>query len=119
MVFSMTVRELDKIDFLAVDDDGSVSLVVSDDLCWGDELEHLALLQEKVYRYLDCVESRECFERASEAAGRVIPPDAPVKIVIVAKFALPVEGGRLVEHLDREARRLGVPVFHEVFEGSG
>ena len=80
----MTVEDLDKVDFTAFDPKtGAVHLVVSDHLDWDEhEGEHLLRLQEKLYRYLDLIETGQLYSQLPKAAGR------KVIIEVVGKYPL-------------------------------
>jgi hypothetical protein len=59
----MTIEQLDKVDFLAKEEEGNrVVLYISDHLPWDAENEKLLLLQEKINRYLAFLESGEIYE---------------------------------------------------------
>ena len=67
----MSIEEVDKIDFISTDATrGEEELSISDHLDWSIPDEHLRLLQEKVYRYLDFVSSGELYRKRPEAKGR-------------------------------------------------
>lgn len=72
------------IDFLAIAHDGSIVLVLAAFLDDHEEMENLRLMQDKLHRYLDFIESGEVYERATEVAKRTVPPTTPVRIEIVA-----------------------------------
>ena len=56
----MAIEEGDTVDVIHRDrDTGDVILTIADQLDWSDQTRHLALLQTKVYRYLDFVEGGE------------------------------------------------------------
>ncbi len=68
----MTIEDTDKIDHINIEHaTGKVLLVISDHLPWDiDEGRHLELLQAKVYRYLDAIESGELHRRFPQTLGR-------------------------------------------------
>jgi len=67
----MTVEQTDSVDFVAMNHGvGDVLLVISDHLDWSDEHAHARLLQGKIYRYLDFVDSGELLEQFPDARCR-------------------------------------------------
>jgi hypothetical protein len=100
----MTIEELDKIDRVYRDPDtGHAVLVTTDHLPWDvDEGCHLELLQAKVYRQLDVIESGEIAERVPFARGR------PRAIAIYSLFELSQDGRNLVNHLTHDLAGMGV-----------
>jgi hypothetical protein len=74
----MSVEDLDVVDFVSLSPDGHCLLTVSDHLDWQSSVDHQTKLQNKLYRYLDFLESGELFERYSEARGR--------KLIIEVRF---------------------------------
>src|ERR1700741_4915121 len=86
----MSVEDLDKIDFTAFDPkSGVVYLIVSDHLDWGEQKgEHLLALQEKLYRYLDFIESGQIYVDLPKAIGQKII------IEVVGKYRLSDEARR-------------------------
>lgn len=64
----MTIEDQDTIDLVGIDRERRcVRLVVSDHLDWDDIDSHLSLLQAKIYRYADFVDSGELYEMRPEA----------------------------------------------------
>ena len=60
----MSVEQADTIDFISVSSDGKeVELTVSDHMDWSNVDRHIALLQSKIYRYLDFVASSELLQK--------------------------------------------------------
>jgi hypothetical protein len=78
----MSIDQLDKIDFLAIERDKErVVLIISDHLDWEqDEGEHLLLLQEKINAYLSFIEGGQMLEEKPDAKG------FPVVIQVYAKY---------------------------------
>lgn len=55
----MALEETDKLDGVAIDDEGRLVLLLTDAYGWDDEAEHLMLLQEKINSYATFVEGRQ------------------------------------------------------------
>ena len=69
----MTITDPTTIDIVATRPDADVvRLVITDHLDWTAELDHLAMLQEKVNTYLAFVETGELGRSHPEAAGRAV-----------------------------------------------
>jgi hypothetical protein len=67
-----------------------------------DEGRHLELLQAKVYRQLDVIESGEIAERVPFARGR------PFAILIYSLFELSQDGRNLVSNLTHYLAGMGI-----------
>lgn len=66
----MSIDQTDVVDFCSIDPAGrEVELTIADHLDWTDEESHLRLLQSKVYRYLDFIDSGEIYARYPKARG--------------------------------------------------
>ena len=76
----MSIEDTDVVDFVSVDASGDVELTISDHLDWEDTERHIELLQNKIHRYLDFIESGELHESNPAVAGK------RVVIRIRAKF---------------------------------
>lgn len=66
----MAVDNTDVIDFVSINQQGVVSLTISDHLEWDSENEHLLLLQDKINAYLVAIESGEIYESYLSAVGK-------------------------------------------------
>ncbi len=80
---SMTIEQLDKLDYYAVPPDKTeVRLVISDHLDWVefDEGDHLELLQHKINLYLDFIESGQWLKTKPDLEG------IPIVIEVSAKY---------------------------------
>lgn len=98
----MTVEDSDRVDFVAISRDGrDVLLVIADHLDWSAAEEHARLLQSKIYRYLDFVESGELWERFPEVRGR------QVTIQVRAKFPATDYASRFLAAISTAARESG------------
>lgn len=111
----MALDKTDTIDFLTIAHDGSISVVLAAYLDEREEMENLRLMQDKLHRYLDFIESGEVFEKATEVAKRVVPPTTPVRIEVVANRELqsPV-GPRFLEHVASAYRESGIGFEYRV-----
>ena len=100
----MTIEDLDKIDRVYRNpNSGHAVLVITDHLPWDvDEGRHLELLQAKVYRQLDVIESGEIAEKVPFVRGH------PFAIAIYSLFALSQDGRNLVDRLTRYPAGMGV-----------
>jgi hypothetical protein len=87
----MSVEDIDKIDFVAVDrKTGDVQLVISDHLDWDqNEGEHLFVLQDKLDAYLTFVESGQLYAKFPRTRGEKIV------IKVSGKYALSEEAKKL------------------------
>lgn len=67
----MAVQNTSEVDAIGIDNiTGNVTLAIFDSLDWGDEDEHLLLLQEKLNVYLSFIESGEVYSVYEQANGR-------------------------------------------------
>ncbi|MGD0565410.1 MAG: DUF6572 domain-containing protein [Roseiarcus sp.] len=115
----MAIDQQEKIDFVSTERaTGKVLLTISDHLPWivdeidplYDEGDHLYMLQNKVYRYLDFIESGELYERFPQTKG------LPVVINICSLHPLSENGRNLVNNLTRYLGGMGVEVRWELYE---
>jgi len=54
----LSLEEINKIDYVSYDPESKTTiLTISDQLDWNDEVSHLFLIQEKIKKYLDFIES--------------------------------------------------------------
>jgi glycerophosphoryl diester phosphodiesterase len=77
----MAVHEVNVIDIISINQEGTVVMTISDHLEWDDQNEHLLLLQDKINFYLGAVESGELLKKYPDAEGRNI------KLEIFFKYA--------------------------------
>lgn len=110
----MTIEEADKVDKIVVERaTGKALLAISDHLPWDvDEGRHLELLQAKVYRYLDGIESGELYRRVPETNGR------PFAIAVYSLFELSQDGRNLVNNLTRDLAGMGIELRWVHFDPS-
>jgi hypothetical protein len=90
----MSVEDLESIDFVSTDRTaGDVELTISDHLDWTIPEEHIRLLQAKIYRYLDFVDSGEILDRYPLARGKRLV------IRIIGRHLPPPLGWEFLEHV--------------------
>jgi len=91
----LTIEQTRTVDIIAVDHKSNDAwLVISDHLGWNiEEHEHLILLQDKVYAYLDFIESGEFIDKYPNAAS------SKIGINLVSKFPLSRAAETLVDKL--------------------
>jgi hypothetical protein len=108
----MTIEDTDKIDHISIEPaTGKTLLTISDHLPWDtDEGRHLELLQAKVYRQLDAIESGELNRRFPQTSGR------PVAIQIYSLFELSQDGRNLVDNLTPYLAGMGIELRWILFE---
>ncbi|MCH2157152.1 MAG: hypothetical protein MK096_00010 [Oleiphilaceae bacterium] len=59
----MTIEQEDKVDIIGVnEEEGYISLIISDHLEWDDKNEKLLLLQAKINSYLAYIETGQVYE---------------------------------------------------------
>lgn len=68
----MSIIQIDIIDIISNTPNGKVMLTISDHLPWDKKNEHLLLLQEKLNKYLQFIESGEIFESYPAAKNQKI-----------------------------------------------
>lgn len=111
----MPLSDPNTIDYLGLEKGGGAVIVtLLDDFDGADELRRLALLQAKINRYFDFIESGEVFVKVSQVAGRKVARGTPVRISILAKQQLGDEGERFVRHVTQVGRQTGVDIEFKV-----
>jgi hypothetical protein len=108
----MTIEDTVKIDRIILEHaSGKALLTISDHLPWDtDEGRHLELLQAKVYRQPDAIESGELNRRFPQTSGRA------VAIQIYSLFALSPDGRNLVDNLTPYLAGMGSELRWILFE---
>mgnify|MGYP000879040249 CR=1 FL=1 len=96
----MALSDANVVDGLAVDDDDTLVMLISDGMGWEDEGEHLRLLGEKINGYAVFVSSGQWRGAVGADAARV------TSFRIELKMAEPF-GPRCDELLDSAARQIG------------
>ncbi len=102
----MSVEDTSVIDFISLDASATeVELTISDHLDWSDSERHVQLLQSKIYRYLDFIESGELHRRYPAAA------DKRMAIRVRAKFPPPPTASVFFDFVNAVARQNGVQIM--------
>lgn len=84
----MAVDNPDVIDAIGIERDSGVAvLTIADQLDWDGGEQHLLVLQAKINRYLDFVETGEIYDSYPNAVGK------PLRIDVVFKYP-PSESGK-------------------------
>lgn len=105
----MALDKKDTIDFLCIAHDGAISVVLAAYLDDYEEMDNLRLMQDKLHRYLDFIESGEVYEKATDVAKRLVPPTTPVRIEVVANRDLQgPDGPRFLRHVASACREAGI-----------
>src|SRR5271165_1909871 len=106
----MSVEEHNIVDVISTDiKTGHVVLTVSDHLDWSDTVQHQAILQTKLNKYLAFVESGELLESYAEAKGR------PVAFNVVFKFKPDAKGCEFLSKAEKIVESAGFTLRYEVF----
>lgn len=95
----MSIKNTNIIDKIGINTStDSIALSIIDDMDWTNIDTHLKYIQEKVYRYLDYIESGEMIEDYPKFANR------PIIIRIYSKFQIPEDGIKLLNNLKEYLR---------------
>lgn len=102
----MSIQDVDKIDFIGTDKQtGGIVLTISDHLDWEEVNEHLFILQTKLNRYADFIESGEIYEHKEPVARKKII------IQMIGKYNPPVEAAEFYKHVNLVLADLNVEVL--------
>lgn len=105
----MRLSDAETVDYLGLEkESGWVVVTLVDDCDWTDEVQHLALLQTKINRYFDFIESGEVYAQLARTTGREVSRGTPVKISVLAKYEPLDAGSRFFEHVAQVAQGAGV-----------
>jgi hypothetical protein len=111
----MRLSDAETVDYLGLEKDtGWIVVTLIDDCDWSDETKHLALLQTKINRYFDFIESGEVYDQLERTTGRAASRETPIKISVLAKYEPPGEGSRFHEQVAQAARGAGVAFSFKV-----
>jgi hypothetical protein len=111
----MRLEQTNTVDFLGVErETGVVIATLVDDADWDDEMQHLRLLQAKINRYFDFIESGEIFSELARTTGRAVSSNHPVKLSILGKHPPRGEGERFLEHVAGIAREAGIQFAYKI-----
>jgi hypothetical protein len=105
----MTINQPDVIDIISINKAGDVVLTISDHLDWSNSVEHQAILEAKLNKYLAFVESREILTNYPDAKGR------RVLIKIVFKFEPDIAGLQFLSKAEAIVESAGFSLQHMVF----
>jgi hypothetical protein len=105
----MAVDDSKTIDFVSVNGDSGIALlVISDHLDWIDTVDHQLKLQSKLNAYLVFVESGELVERFPDATGK------PVEMRVVFLCQPDAEGGQFLARAKETIERAGFAFSYQV-----
>jgi hypothetical protein len=109
----MTVENLDVIDGVGISkDNGEVVLTISDHLTWETPSEHFEILEGKIARYLDFIQSGQLLESVPDAAGR------QVRISIFCNYPPTAHAHNFLIAAERQLGDVGVKLsFGELPDG--
>ncbi len=111
----MRLEQKDAVDYIGLEKEtGVIVATLVDDCDWSDEIHHLRLLQAKINRYFDFIESGEIYSEILAATNRAVLPGSPVKISVLAKFSPRGEGERFLEHVTEVAEKAGIAFSFKV-----
>ncbi|MDB5309776.1 MAG: hypothetical protein JWO38_3978 [Gemmataceae bacterium] len=99
----MAVDNPNVIDFIGTaQSSGQVALTIADHLPWDEANEHLGILQAKINRYLEFIESGQLAEEYPNAKPGVL-----VRIEVVCKYQPSRGGERFLDLARREIKTAG------------
>jgi len=102
----MSVQESDVIDFVGTDKrTGAITLSISDHLDWQGANEHLFILQAKLNRYVDFIESGDIYEHKKPISGKKII------IQVIGRYNPPDEAAEFYKHANQALPDLNVEVL--------
>jgi hypothetical protein len=113
-----SLESVDRIDYMGIGVDDTILLTLIDDFDGDDERERIGMLQRKIRRYLDFIESGEVWE-SLRASGQEAKPGAPMGISILAMNPLGEQGEEFLEHIRSDARQRGIDVEFEAMPDQG
>ncbi|ADL53277.1 DUF6572 domain-containing protein [Clostridium cellulovorans] len=92
----MSLKNINTVDFISTDnEEKNVTLTITDELDWEDEINHLRLIQDKVNNYLSFIESGELYQTYPTSKGKKI------EIEIYCKYELTINCEKLFKKLKR------------------
>ena len=106
----MSVENPEVVDFIGTDKTtGRVVLTISDHLPWDND--HFSVLEKKIGRYLDFVNSGQLLEKRPDAEGKA------VEISVVFKHELTEEALRILNAAQEDIQKLGMILsYHQLDE---
>lgn len=116
----MSIRKTKVVDWLGLEKGtGDIILTVLDDEDWGNEQEHIELLQEKLNTYLAFIESGEVYERLASDLGRAVARTTPIKVSILAKHPVPPWVQEFLKYAKDMFKGAGFALTHKVLSLEG
>lgn len=104
----MTVEQFDKVDFIGLDNENKkIVLFITDHLEWEDD-GHFMILQEKLNKYLDFIESGDIWEKYEDKK------DYSCGIELVAKYDFTDEAIEFLEKVKEIVEGLGFEFHYKV-----
>jgi len=101
----MSVEDPEVVDFIGTDKaTGRVVLTISDHLPWNND--HFSILEKKISKYVDFVNSGQLLEKRPDAEGR------PVEISVVFKHELSDEAERILKAAQEDIQKLGLTLSY-------
>lgn len=109
----MTVENFEVIDALGISkESGEVVLTISDHLTWENPSEHFEILECKIGRYLDFIQSGQLLESVPDAANR------HVRISIFCKYPPSAHAHSFLTAAERQLAEVAVKFsFGELPDG--
>lgn len=105
----MKLEDLETVDYLAIDSKtNSVTLAMLDDCDWSDEKVHVGLLQAKINRYLDFIESGDVYESATQSAGYKIGNTSKILVHVYFQHSPTDLGREFLHHVSRVANEANI-----------
>ncbi|MCC7140065.1 MAG: hypothetical protein IT460_16720 [Planctomycetes bacterium] len=111
----MRLADSETVDYLSLEKgSGTIVATLVDDFVGTGEIERLALLQKKLNRYFDFIESGEIYQQLTRSTGSQVSRGSRVRISIVAKQELVGEGQRFLRHAEEAAKDANVELAFKV-----
>jgi hypothetical protein len=105
----MSVEDPEVVDFIGTDKaTGRVVLTISDHLPWNNV--HFSILEKKISKYVDFVNSGQLLEKRPDAEGK------PVEISIAFKHELSDEAERILKAAQEDIQKLGLILSYHSLE---
>jgi len=101
----MTVENIDIIDALGIEKDtGEIILTISDHLPWNSNSDHFEILEKKIGRYLDFIQSGQLVESIQDASKRRL------RISIFCKHEPDDHAYNFLKAAERELAEFGIAI---------
>lgn len=103
----MTIENTEVVDSAGIDKvTGEVVLTISDHLSWEDTETHCRLIEAKINRYLNFVDSGQVLESFPQAR------QAPIRIRLVCQYPPSDSVSAFLAAVQRQLRELGIAFTH-------